>query len=113
MIRRPPRSTLFPYTTLFRSAGCGGRMYLNRIADGEQVALYLCGRHLKGAPCAVRGYKAELAHAALLAELRRLRGALWTPAREQRLLGADGQRSAEVVSLQQALANERTALRNY
>src|SRR5260370_30442692 len=26
MIRRPPRSTLFPYTTLFRSAprGCGG-----------------------------------------------------------------------------------------
>src|SRR5256885_8644026 len=28
MIRRPPRSTLFPYTTLFRSdelTGCGGR----------------------------------------------------------------------------------------
>src|SRR3712207_7702047 len=24
MIRRPPRSTLFPYTTLFRSGGCGG-----------------------------------------------------------------------------------------
>src|SRR3712207_7097791 len=24
MIRRPPRSTLFPYTTLFRSAGAGG-----------------------------------------------------------------------------------------
>src|SRR2546426_2507689 len=23
MIRRPPRSTLFPYTTLFRSAGSG------------------------------------------------------------------------------------------
>src|SRR2546430_6149790 len=23
MIRRPPRSTLFPYTTLFRSVGCG------------------------------------------------------------------------------------------
>src|SRR2546430_5075809 len=22
MIRRPPRSTLFPYTTLFRSSGC-------------------------------------------------------------------------------------------
>src|SRR5256885_12752554 len=30
MIRRPPRSTLFPYTTLFRSsadAGRGGRPY--------------------------------------------------------------------------------------
>src|SRR6266705_5484932 len=25
MIRRPPRSTLFPYTTLFRSAHDGGR----------------------------------------------------------------------------------------
>src|SRR2546430_11393420 len=24
MIRRPPRSTLFPYTTLFRSGGFGG-----------------------------------------------------------------------------------------
>src|SRR2546429_8654663 len=24
MIRRPPRSTLFPYTTLFRSAGSNG-----------------------------------------------------------------------------------------
>src|SRR5258708_25005722 len=24
MIRRPPRSTLFPYTTLFRSARCAG-----------------------------------------------------------------------------------------
>src|SRR2546426_9237051 len=26
MIRRPPRSTLFPYTTLFRSAGVGGNV---------------------------------------------------------------------------------------
>src|SRR5258708_12426292 len=25
MIRRPPRSTLFPYTTLFRSGGIGNR----------------------------------------------------------------------------------------
>src|SRR5258707_5604818 len=25
MIRRPPRSTLFPYTTLFRSPSCIGR----------------------------------------------------------------------------------------
>src|SRR2546423_11071013 len=69
MIRRPPRSTLFPYTTLFRSAGCGGRMYLNRIADGEQVALYLCGRHLKGAPCAVRGYKRSEEHTSELQSL--------------------------------------------
>src|SRR5260221_5227292 len=26
MIRRPPRSTLFPYTTLFRSPGLRGRL---------------------------------------------------------------------------------------
>src|SRR5437660_4479902 len=26
MIRRPPRSTLFPYTTLFRSRGLDGRV---------------------------------------------------------------------------------------
>src|SRR5690554_7694318 len=25
MIRRPPRSTLFPYTTLFRSTGCAAK----------------------------------------------------------------------------------------
>src|SRR5256885_11701543 len=35
MIRRPPRSTLFPYTTLFRSLACGG-------ADEEAV---------RSAPC--------------------------------------------------------------
>src|SRR3712207_9232333 len=29
MIRRPPRSTLFPYTTLFRSAGSCGTPALN------------------------------------------------------------------------------------
>src|SRR2546426_6077716 len=34
MIRRPPRSTLFPYTTLFRSlhggAGCGDNRAINQ-----------------------------------------------------------------------------------
>src|SRR3989440_9518448 len=30
MIRRPPRSTLFPYTTLFRSQGAGDRQELLR-----------------------------------------------------------------------------------
>src|SRR2546429_2260078 len=28
MIRRPPRSTLFPYTTLFRSLGIEGKSFL-------------------------------------------------------------------------------------
>src|SRR3712207_8517512 len=36
MIRRPPRSTLFPYTTLFRSQGDAQRAFHEgRIADGN------------------------------------------------------------------------------
>src|SRR5258707_7637781 len=34
MIRRPPRSTLFPYTTLFRSLGFGARWTRQVRADG-------------------------------------------------------------------------------
>src|SRR5438874_4029374 len=38
MIRRPPRSTLFPYTTLFRSVGC--QLAVDRLAHGlEQLGL--------------------------------------------------------------------------
>src|SRR2546428_2267783 len=36
MIRRPPRSTLFPYTTLFRSRNCkSGRCAENSASDWE------------------------------------------------------------------------------
>src|SRR5260221_1097970 len=35
MIRRPPRSTLFPYTTLFRSAAAGAIVTIGR--NGEVV----------------------------------------------------------------------------
>src|SRR5256885_12225662 len=40
MIRRPPRSTLFPYTTLFRSLRCGHRARWNsaRLAAQDGVA---------------------------------------------------------------------------
>src|SRR5438034_6430657 len=37
MIRRPPRSTLFPYTTLFRSAP-RGQWPRGRCADGAPIA---------------------------------------------------------------------------
>src|SRR2546421_8891082 len=37
MLRRPPRSTLFPYTTLFRSVGAVARLYL-RLVDGAEGA---------------------------------------------------------------------------
>src|SRR3712207_7599683 len=43
MIRRPPKSTLFPYTTLFRSEAEG------RVPDaGRQPRYPLCGRQRTG-----------------------------------------------------------------
>src|SRR5256885_12675142 len=33
MIRRPPRSTLFPYTTLFRSLGVGLRCAIGKVRE--------------------------------------------------------------------------------
>src|SRR2546430_11093245 len=38
MIRRPPRSTLFPYTTLFRSVLSVALSRLNRPEDAEKSA---------------------------------------------------------------------------
>src|SRR5260221_6729989 len=37
MIRRPPRSTLFPYTTLFRSEKANGVLFANRIPADASV----------------------------------------------------------------------------
>src|SRR5256885_10112677 len=34
MIRRPPRSTLFPYTTLFRSVICRARTFRDWLPEG-------------------------------------------------------------------------------
>src|SRR5687767_15351679 len=41
MIRRPPRSTLFPYTTLFRSEKDGRR-------DGAEAVSVDCARRVRG-----------------------------------------------------------------
>src|SRR5436190_4940493 len=44
MIRRPPRSTLFPYTTLFRSAGASAdRDQRGRLAAGRPRAAGAAG----------------------------------------------------------------------
>src|SRR2546430_15601700 len=52
MIRRPPRSTLFPYTTLFRSSGSMGRssaapVKARRVIDEQPVLKRSGGRHLR------------------------------------------------------------------
>src|SRR3712207_9008091 len=49
MIRRPPRSTLFPYTTLFRSVQFGGALattMFDRAGPAGMVTLRLCGAAL-------------------------------------------------------------------
>src|SRR2546427_12314216 len=48
MIRRPPRSTLFPYTTLFRSVQAGGTLIfpdfaLRHRADGRRWLVEIVG----------------------------------------------------------------------
>src|SRR3712207_8796697 len=55
MIRRPPRSTLFPYTTLFRSFGVSVPM---SIAQGAQYlnnwsAILILGAFAAGAPVGI------------------------------------------------------------
>src|SRR3712207_8590016 len=61
MIRRPPRSTLFPYTTLFRSLQSkNGLLSLAHVSGGcaQVVALHVllgeCGAALAGAAAHVR-----------------------------------------------------------
>src|SRR3712207_7591246 len=36
MIRRPPRSTLFPYTTLFRSVRPDGYAFVHHVSDWDE-----------------------------------------------------------------------------
>src|SRR3712207_5308919 len=63
MIRRPPRSTLFPYTTLFRSLACGSDDALTVLAPemltvaggreaGEQIIGMPAARRATAAICA-------------------------------------------------------------
>src|SRR5690242_20749812 len=61
MIRRPPRSTLFPYTTLFRSAGggngtllCHGRTYRLTVGGIGLGSLGVAAADLAGTASNVR-----------------------------------------------------------
>src|SRR3712207_8491218 len=68
MIRRPPRSTLFPYTTLFRSrvqalvrVHLAGQVRVRRDLPARQVDRLEPGLHLLDG--LVAGHRAERAHA--------------------------------------------------
>src|SRR5687767_15628076 len=47
MIRRPPRSTLFPYTTLFRSGNLGSTYFLITLNPNIQIHVSLISIRLK------------------------------------------------------------------
>src|SRR3712207_7367429 len=83
MIRRPPRSTLFPYTTLFRSLLRLPRRHRDRQAVGED-------RHGRGAGAARQGRRRELA-----AGVRRLPGGVHRGA-----LGRSEEHTSELQSRQ-------------
>src|SRR5258707_10646338 len=53
MIRRPPRSTLFPYTTLFRSGRAA------QLLRAEPAVAKLSGAHARGATCPPAGRDGE------------------------------------------------------
>src|SRR2546429_1558436 len=48
MIRRPPRSTLFPYTTLFRSQAAHADLRRGSCAQGDRRAVGRADRHGQG-----------------------------------------------------------------
>src|SRR2546425_12910971 len=63
MIRRPPRSTLFPYTTLFRSPSTSGQCWRLHAAASSGAAPRLCGGdriHLAGGHrCPTAGFQSR------------------------------------------------------
>src|SRR5258705_7054515 len=76
MIRRPPRSTLFPYTTLFRSDigrgihGLIGHTQPRRIA--ARATATRVAQELKTEPGGAVGYKRSEEHTSELQSLRHL-----------------------------------------
>src|SRR5688572_32009096 len=67
MIRRPPRSTLFPYTTLFRSSGIPNFVsdqgsareivaFAQKASSSEEIIGWAAARPLKFAPGESRRY---------------------------------------------------------
>src|SRR2546426_7702063 len=67
MIRRPPRSTLFPYTTLFRShhaprGGCGAARHLPRAGAPRRARGRAAHRARRGAPADRKSTRLNSSH---------------------------------------------------
>src|SRR3712207_8676783 len=63
MIRRPPRSTLFPYTTLFRSMGLPGMHQDHLVPQGQQKLVEIL-------PVAAGGFQSDADLAGRASQLR-------------------------------------------
>src|SRR3712207_7931296 len=70
MIRRPPRSTLFPYTTLFRSANLEDLCALRKVASG---AFDVATRDVRGKRCVRASDRREQIERAVAIRRRLLR----------------------------------------
>src|SRR3712207_7533331 len=68
MIRRPPRSTLFPYTTLFRSVGGGVADVVGARPDDPREALAQAGDDRGGLVDRQRGLR-DVGHALRVLDL--------------------------------------------
>jgi DNA invertase Pin-like site-specific DNA recombinase len=112
---RRPRIQLA--TGLLQCAGCGGLMFNNSRGqtNPNEHSRYVCiTRDREASACHEAGYRTDVAHAALLSELRRLRGAPWTPQAEERLRGPDGKSEAErAAAISRALEQEREQMRKH
>src|SRR3712207_6950615 len=71
MIRRPPRSTLFPYTTLFRSAGADAALLPRRLAERLQSTSQVPSRIVFSGDVILVGSRAEMARVRGLKDIRR------------------------------------------
>src|SRR5256886_3825796 len=95
MIRRPPRSTLFPYTTLFRSRAGGGRLAGGRPESGVLLrdlseSAAVAAPRLRDVPHAVAaGARPHAHHVRVAVPPRRVRAAGLRSRRRGAVLGRD------------------------
>src|SRR3712207_8725243 len=67
MIRRPPRSTLFPYTTLFRSSRVAGGTAAHHRIDASGREAPNCARRENPRPCLSLGTGSDAPRAKCMA----------------------------------------------
>jgi hypothetical protein len=98
---------------ILRCAECGANMLFHYSTKTGRMDYQCYGRRSGKTACTASAYKASLGDDALLAELRRLHGAPWTPQGEARLLGSNGEQADRVLRQQKQLEAERERMRKH